>query len=206
MSSHPWEHPPLLCNTSCCGDPPPALHCPPLRAGRCAPGGTGSRRMPPPPMSGCTARSSSCTSSCCRARTGGRWPAGRWLAGHCCPLAPPAHSSPPEERALSWCASPNPPSRTFDPEEADFFYVPVYSSCYAWPIFAYADMPFFGAPMGEWAPPACCLLAACLLPACFTICCTCSCLDAGAGLTCLADQASLLLPAPLQAPGSGSWQ
>lgn len=26
------------------------------------------------------------------------------------------------------------PHRTLDPEEADFFYVPVYASCYAWPV------------------------------------------------------------------------
>lgn len=33
--------------------------------------------------------------------------------------------------------------RTFNPEEADFFYVPVYTSCYAHPIFGWADYPWF---------------------------------------------------------------
>ncbi|KAG1664535.1 hypothetical protein FOA52_013002 [Chlamydomonas sp. UWO 241] len=36
--------------------------------------------------------------------------------------------------------------RTFDPEEADFFYVPQYSSCYFYPIFGWADWPWFAAP------------------------------------------------------------
>ncbi|GFR45050.1 hypothetical protein Agub_g6421 [Astrephomene gubernaculifera] len=36
--------------------------------------------------------------------------------------------------------------RTFDPEEADFFYVPVYYGCFMWPINGWADMPFWGAP------------------------------------------------------------
>jgi hypothetical protein len=31
--------------------------------------------------------------------------------------------------------------RTMDPEEADFFYVPAYVGCYAWPIHGYADFP-----------------------------------------------------------------
>jgi hypothetical protein len=39
--------------------------------------------------------------------------------------------------------------RTFDPEEADFFYVPVYSSCFIFPIFAYNDWPWWGAPRGR---------------------------------------------------------
>ncbi|EFJ49814.1 acetylglucosaminyltransferase [Volvox carteri f. nagariensis] len=38
------------------------------------------------------------------------------------------------------------PHRTFDPEEADFFYVPVYYTCWMWPINGWADMPFYGAP------------------------------------------------------------
>jgi len=33
--------------------------------------------------------------------------------------------------------------RTFDPEEADFFYVPVYSACYILPVHAFADRPWF---------------------------------------------------------------
>ncbi|KAG2488355.1 hypothetical protein HYH03_013045 [Edaphochlamys debaryana] len=36
--------------------------------------------------------------------------------------------------------------RTFDPEEADFFYVPTYFSCFTWPIAGKADVPFWGAP------------------------------------------------------------
>ncbi|GIL93384.1 hypothetical protein Vretimale_17471 [Volvox reticuliferus] len=38
------------------------------------------------------------------------------------------------------------PHRTFDPEEADFFYVPVYYTCWMWPVNGWADMPFYGAP------------------------------------------------------------
>ena len=34
--------------------------------------------------------------------------------------------------------------RTLDPLEADFFYVPVYASCFAWPIFGWADTPWCG--------------------------------------------------------------
>lgn len=30
------------------------------------------------------------------------------------------------------------PHRTLDPEEADFFYVPVYASCLAWPVWCVA--------------------------------------------------------------------
>ncbi|KAG1665166.1 hypothetical protein FOA52_005547 [Chlamydomonas sp. UWO 241] len=36
--------------------------------------------------------------------------------------------------------------RTFDPEEADFFYVPVYSACYFWPIHGHADYPLYPGP------------------------------------------------------------
>jgi hypothetical protein len=39
--------------------------------------------------------------------------------------------------------------RTFDPDEADFFYVPVYASCYAHPIHGAADWPWWHAPEGE---------------------------------------------------------
>ncbi|EFN55367.1 hypothetical protein CHLNCDRAFT_52572 [Chlorella variabilis] len=35
--------------------------------------------------------------------------------------------------------------RTLDPEEADYFYIPVYSSCYMYPIHGFADTPFFHA-------------------------------------------------------------
>lgn len=40
------------------------------------------------------------------------------------------------------------PHRTLDPEQADFFYVPVYSSCYIWPVWGWADAPWFG-PSGQ---------------------------------------------------------
>lgn len=33
--------------------------------------------------------------------------------------------------------------RTLDPEEADFFYAPVYAGCYAWPIYGWADFPWY---------------------------------------------------------------
>ncbi|KAG2488357.1 hypothetical protein HYH03_013047 [Edaphochlamys debaryana] len=41
------------------------------------------------------------------------------------------------------------PHRTFDPEEADFFYVPVYYTCFMWPVNGWADFPFWGAPSGH---------------------------------------------------------
>ena len=46
---------------------------------------------------------------------------------------------------------PAPPLRTFDPEEADFFYVPIYSSCFAHPIYMFHDFPWWYAPSGELA-------------------------------------------------------
>ncbi|EFJ41258.1 hypothetical protein VOLCADRAFT_119761, partial [Volvox carteri f. nagariensis] len=33
--------------------------------------------------------------------------------------------------------------RTFDPEEADFFYVPYYGTCMIWPVLHWADFPYF---------------------------------------------------------------
>ncbi|EFJ48528.1 acetylglucosaminyltransferase, partial [Volvox carteri f. nagariensis] len=36
--------------------------------------------------------------------------------------------------------------RTFDPEEADFFFVPVQLTCYLWPVLGWADHPWFGMP------------------------------------------------------------
>ncbi|PNH07817.1 putative glucuronoxylan glucuronosyltransferase F8H, partial [Tetrabaena socialis] len=39
--------------------------------------------------------------------------------------------------------------RTFDPEEADFFYVPMYVTCYVWPIMGWSDHPWWHAPIGE---------------------------------------------------------
>ncbi|KAG2501892.1 hypothetical protein HYH03_000390 [Edaphochlamys debaryana] len=38
--------------------------------------------------------------------------------------------------------------RTFDPEEADFFYVPMYITCYFWPVMGYADFPWWHGPTG----------------------------------------------------------
>jgi hypothetical protein len=35
------------------------------------------------------------------------------------------------------------PHRTMDPEEADFFFVPAYVSCFTWPIVGWADFPFW---------------------------------------------------------------
>lgn len=40
------------------------------------------------------------------------------------------------------------PHRTFDPEEADFFFVPIYVTCYFWPIIGWADHPWWHAPSG----------------------------------------------------------
>ncbi|KAK9805311.1 hypothetical protein WJX73_000673 [Symbiochloris irregularis] len=40
------------------------------------------------------------------------------------------------------------PHRTLDPEQADFFYVPVYTSCFMHPIFMWADAPFWYGPDG----------------------------------------------------------
>ena len=39
--------------------------------------------------------------------------------------------------------------RTLDPEEADFFYVPVYTSCFMHPVHGWADAPWFYGPGGE---------------------------------------------------------
>lgn len=41
------------------------------------------------------------------------------------------------------------PHRTFDPEEADFFYVPAYSSCYPFPVMGWADFPWFHDPRAD---------------------------------------------------------
>ncbi|KXZ54698.1 hypothetical protein GPECTOR_4g766 [Gonium pectorale] len=37
--------------------------------------------------------------------------------------------------------------RTFDPEEADFFYVPMYLTCLMWPVLGWADHPWYYAPL-----------------------------------------------------------
>lgn len=39
--------------------------------------------------------------------------------------------------------------RTLNPEEADFFYAPVYASCYLHPVYGWADMPFWHGPGGK---------------------------------------------------------
>ena len=41
------------------------------------------------------------------------------------------------------------PHRTFDPEEADFFFMPIYGSCMIFPIMGWADFPWFGPPSGD---------------------------------------------------------
>ncbi|GFR49029.1 hypothetical protein Agub_g11051, partial [Astrephomene gubernaculifera] len=38
--------------------------------------------------------------------------------------------------------------RTFDPDQADFFYVPVYGSCFIYPVHCYADGPWWHVPSG----------------------------------------------------------
>eukprot|EP00884_Botryococcus_braunii_P008777 jgi/Botrbrau1/17900/Bobra.50_1s0001.1 len=40
------------------------------------------------------------------------------------------------------------PHRTLDPEEADFFYVPLYTSCFIHPVFSWADFPWYYGPGG----------------------------------------------------------
>jgi hypothetical protein len=49
--------------------------------------------------------------------------------------------------------------RTLDPEEADFFYVPVYLACFTWPVYGAADAPSpGGAPAANRAQAAAALL------------------------------------------------
>ncbi|GIL78717.1 hypothetical protein Vretimale_380 [Volvox reticuliferus] len=42
--------------------------------------------------------------------------------------------------------------RTYDPEEADFFYVPMYITCYMWPVLGWADFPWWYAPFAHSRP------------------------------------------------------
>ncbi len=42
--------------------------------------------------------------------------------------------------------------RTFDPLEADFFYVPVFVACLMWPVLGWADFPYYYAPDNEIRP------------------------------------------------------
>ncbi|MEW5310146.1 MAG: hypothetical protein WDW38_001973 [Sanguina aurantia] len=37
--------------------------------------------------------------------------------------------------------------RTFDPEEADFFYIPTFLSCWLSPVFGWADFPWYNGPI-----------------------------------------------------------
>ena len=39
--------------------------------------------------------------------------------------------------------------RTFDPSEADYFYVPIYTTCYFWPTLGWADYPLWYTPQSE---------------------------------------------------------
>ena len=39
--------------------------------------------------------------------------------------------------------------RTFDPDLADYFYVPVYYTCMMYPIYSAADHPWFAGPLSE---------------------------------------------------------
>jgi len=41
------------------------------------------------------------------------------------------------------------PHRTLDPEAADFFYVPVYTSCFIHLVYGWADTPWFHNPGGR---------------------------------------------------------
>jgi hypothetical protein len=50
--------------------------------------------------------------------------------------------------------------RTFDMEEADYFYVPAYTSCFLWPVYGWADHPWWWGPNG--IRPSVCLSAALL--------------------------------------------
>ena len=52
------------------------------------------------------------------------------------------------------------PHRTLDPEQADFFYVPVYTSCFFHPVLGWADYPYWygnggGCPQTPSAHVAC---------------------------------------------------
>lgn len=42
--------------------------------------------------------------------------------------------------------------RTFDPEDADYFFVPLYVTCFFWPIMGWADHPWWGPPGGDIRP------------------------------------------------------
>ncbi|KAG2431439.1 hypothetical protein HXX76_009454 [Chlamydomonas incerta] len=42
--------------------------------------------------------------------------------------------------------------RTYDPEEADFFFVPLLVTCYFWPVLGWSDHPWFGMPLAIVRP------------------------------------------------------
>jgi hypothetical protein len=44
------------------------------------------------------------------------------------------------------------PCSTFDPEEADFFYMPLYVTCWIHPVFGHADFPLYHGPLRECPP------------------------------------------------------
>lgn len=73
--------------------------------------------------------------------------------------------------------------RTFDPEAADFFYVPVYGSCFIFPLHCYADGPWWYAPSGGWG---CCGM---LEGSCFDCQCT---MPMGARIWCMSGAASVV--------------
>ena len=91
---------------------------------------------------------------CCRALTGWlRWPCQH--AQHiliCLSGCTPAllHFSHVPKQCLTFPCWPGDSRRTFDPEAADFFYVPTYTSCFAFPVYGFTDTPWWGAPMGGW--------------------------------------------------------
>jgi hypothetical protein len=43
--------------------------------------------------------------------------------------------------------------RTLDPEEADYFYCAVYVNVFVWPVFGWADAPWYHAPFGRARNP-----------------------------------------------------
>ena len=43
--------------------------------------------------------------------------------------------------------------RTLDPEEADYFYCAVYVNVFVWPVFGWADAPWYHAPFGRLQSP-----------------------------------------------------
>ena len=46
------------------------------------------------------------------------------------------------------CLAPQSKHRTLDAEEADFFYCPVYVNVFVWPVYGWADAPWYHGPWG----------------------------------------------------------